>query len=286
LATLKEIKNRIQSVKSTQKITSAMKMVSSAKLRKAEISIENSIPYKESLLKIQSDLLCDNPLYSSPLMELHKKNQVAILVLSSNSSLCGSFNSNIAKELSSIIEKYQQEKIQFEVIPVGKMITHACLKLDLIVKSHFEKIIDKPEYADVEKFAKLLISLYLSKKYDKIELLYYQYISKSTQTIVKEQFLPYTFDATLIDAKPTADYLFEPNRNKTLDHLIPQILKMKLFQVFLNSTTSEHAARTNSMQIATENADELLLELSLQFNKLRQQSITNELLDIMGGSFK
>jgi F-type H+-transporting ATPase subunit gamma len=286
LATLKEIKTRIQSVKSTQKITSAMKMVSSAKLHKAEKSIENSLAYKNSLLNIQADLLCENPSYRSILMEERVSSKTALLVFTSNSSLCGGFNSNIIKRLNSIVTYYIETKIEFEIIPIGKKATQACSKLELETASNFEKIIDKPHYADIEQLATQLIAAFLSKKYDRIELLFYKYNSKANQEIVKEQFLPYVFNNEKVDENPTADFLFEPKKNEILDALLPQILKMELFQTLLNTVCSEHATRTNAMQIATDNADDLLEELSLQYNKSRQQSITNELLDIMGGSFK
>lgn len=286
MATLKEIKTRIQSVKSTQKITSAMKMVASAKLRKAERSIENSLAYKDSLLNIQADLLCENPLFSSKLMENRGSSKIALLVFSSNSSLCGGFNSNIIKKLNAIVASYIIQDIKFEIIPIGKKVAMACSKLELQVESNYEKIIDKPYYTDIVKLAMMLIEAFLSKKYDRVEMLYYRYHSKAHQEIVKEQFLPYIFDKELAEEKPTADFLFEPQKDEILEALLPQILKMELFQTLLNTVCSEHATRTNAMQIATDNADDLLQELSLQFNKSRQQAITNELLDIMGGSFK
>ena len=286
MATLKEIKTRIQSVKSTQKITSAMKMVSSAKLRKAEKSIENSSFYKESLLSIQDDLLCDNPSYKSTIMEVRELSKVALVVFSSNSSLCGSFNSNIIKELYATIDRYAKEEIACEVIPIGKKAANACRKIGLKVPSNYEALIDKPNYSDAEKIAKILISTFNSKQFDKVDLLYYQYHSIANQKIVSQCFLPYVFDEATINSKPKENYIFEPVSTKMLDHLLQQVLKMNFFQALLNTVTSEHAARSNSMQIATENANDLLQELSLQFNKSRQQAITNELLDILGGSFK
>lgn len=286
MATLKEIKTRIQSVKSTQKITSAMKMVSSAKLHKAERAIEKSTAYKNSLMNLQAELLCENPSFNSSLTEKRQTPKVTLLAFSSNSSLCGGFNANIIKRLNAQVATYREEKTDFEIIPIGKNIAQACSKLNLAVASKHESLIEKPHYVDIEKLANQLIEAFLSKEVDRIDILYYRYNTRGNQEIVKEQFLPYTFDAQLVNREAKTEYIFEPDRNEILESLTIKMLKMELFQIFLNNACSEHATRTNAMQTATDNADDLLEDLSLLFNKSRQQAITNELLDIMGGSFQ
>ena len=286
MGSLKEIKTRIQSVKSTQKITSAMKMVSSAKLRKAQKTIENFLPYEQRLNRILNNFLSAGEDNSSAFSEVREVKRVAIVVFSSNSSLCGGYNSNVAKRLNQTIAKYQSlGREHILVFPVGKKIAKASRKLGFESDANFEMMADKPTFAAALSLADDLIQLFQNKDIDKVELIYHHFVSKSTQVLTSETLLP------ILLAKPqqgalALDYIVEPNRQTLMDDLIPRVLRLKIYTALLDSSASEHAARTMAMQIATDNADDILQELSLLYNKSRQQAITNELLDILGGSFK
>ena len=286
MASLKEIKSRIQSVKSTQKITSAMKMVSSVKLRKAQKTIENFFPYEQRLNGLLGSFLSSEADSTSIFSETRDIKRVAIVVFSSNSSLCGGFNSNVAKRLTQTINTYQSlGREHILIFPVGKKVAKASRKLGFEPYSDFEAMADKPSYAAAASLADDLIQLFQNKDIDKVELIYHHFNSKSSQVLTSETLLPIQL------SKPTKgtialDYLVEPDRQTIIEELIPKVLRLKIYTALLDSNASEYAARTMAMQIATDNADDILQDLSLLYNKSRQQAITNELLDILGGSFK
>jgi len=285
MASLKEIKSRIQSVKSTQKITSAMKMVSSAKLRKAQKTIENLFPYEQRLNGLLNNFLSAEEDNVSVYAETRELKRVAIIVISSNSSLCGSFNTNVSKRFNQTIEKYKALGVEnILVFPVGKKIAKASKKTGFEPQSNFDSMADKPSYIAALTFADDIMRLFKNKDIDRVELIYHHFKSKSTQVITEETLLP-------IQLKPAEkgtvalDYIVEPDRETIMAELIPKVLRLKIYTALLDSNASEHAARTMAMQTATDNASDLLQDLSLQYNKSRQQAITNELLDIIGGSF-
>jgi len=285
MASLKEIKSRIQSVKSTQKITSAMKMVSSAKLRKAQKTIENLFPYEQKLNGLLNNFLSAEEDNVSVYAETREVKRVAIVVFSSNSSLCGSFNTNVSKRLSQTIDKYRTLGVEnILVYPVGKKVAKASRKTGFEPQSNFDSMADKPSYSAALTLADDIMSMFKNKDIDCVELIYHHFKSKSTQVMIEETYLP-------IQLKPAEkgtvapDYIVEPDRETIMSELIPKVLRLKIYTALLDSNASEHAARTMAMQTATDNASDLLQDLSLQYNKSRQQAITNELLDIIGGSF-
>jgi F-type H+-transporting ATPase subunit gamma len=212
--------------------------------------------------------------------------RVAIVVFSSNSSLCGGFNSNVAKRLTQTIDSYQQlGKDNILVFPVGKKVAKASRKIGFEPQADYEAMADKPSYAAASSFSDELMRLFKNKEIDKVEIIYHHFKSKSTQVLISETLLPIPLQ------KPekglvALDYIVEPDRQTILDELIPKVLRLKIYTALLDSNASEQAARTMAMQIATDNADDILQDLSLLYNKSRQQAITNELLDILGGSFK
>ena len=285
MGSLKEIKSRIQSVKSTQKITSAMKMVSSAKLRKAQKTIENLFPYEQKLNGLLNNFLSAEEDNVSVYAEIREVKRVAIVVFSSNSSLCGSFNTNVAKRLSQTIEQYRSLGTENILIyPVGKKVAKASRKTGFEPQNNFDAMADKPSYMAALTLADDIMLLFKNKDIDRVELIYHHFKSRSSQVMTEETFLP-------IQLKPAEkgtvalDYIVEPDRETIMAELIPKVLRLKIYTALLDSNASEHAARTIAMQTATDNASDLLQELSLQYNKSRQQAITNELLDIIGGSF-
>ena len=285
MASLKEIKSRIQSVKSTQKITSAMKMVSSAKLRKAQKTIENLFPYEQRLNGLLNNFLSAEEDNVSVYAETRELKRVAIIVFSSNSSLCGSFNTNVSKRFNQTIEKYKALGVEnILVFPVGKKVAKASRKTGFEPQNNFDSMADKPNYIAALTFADDIMRLFKNKDIDRVELIYHHFKSKSTQVMTEETLLPIQLNPA---EKGTValDYIVEPDRETIMAELIPKVLRLKIYTALLDSNASEHAARTMAMQTATDNASDLLQELSLQYNKSRQQAITNELLDIIGGSF-
>jgi len=289
MASLREVKDRIVSVKSTRKITSAMKMIASSKLRRAQTAITNFLPYSEKLDSILSNLLSSDTGYDSPFAQERELKKVAIVTLSSNSSLCGAFNANVIKEFNAVYSKYQSQlgSENTLVYPMGKKINDAVKKRKISSQGDYQQILDKTVYQDVANLANELIDKYLKGEVDKIILIYHHFKSTASQVLTQSTFLP--VDLTSLQGEDNnssfqSDYILEPSREEILTALIPKVLISRLYAAILDSLASEHAARTMAMQVATDNADELIQDLTIQYNKTRQQSITNELLDIIGGA--
>lgn len=288
MASLKEVKNRINSVQSTRKITSAMKMVASAKLHKAQGAIENMLPYQRKLNKILTNFLSADLPVESPFCVERPVKRVAIVAFSSNSSLCGAFNANVLKMFLQTVGEYRElGQDNILIYPVGKKIEEAVKKLGFFPQGSYQKLADKPSYDEAAALAKLLMELFLEKNIDRVELIYHHFKSMGVQELLRERYLPIDLSAVQNDEERGGvvnDYIIEPSAAQLIADLIPQVLSQKIFTAALDSNASEHAARTLAMQIATDNANELIQELTKQYNKTRQQAITNELLDIVGGS--
>lgn len=288
MASLKEVKTRINSVKSTRKITSAMKMVASAKLHKAQGAIENMLPYQRKLNKILTNFLSADLPVESPFCVERPVKRVAIVAFSSNSSLCGAFNANVLKMFLQTVGEYRElGQDNILIYPVGKKIEEAVKKLGFFPQGSYQKLADKPSYDEAATLAKLLMELFLEKNIDRVELIYHHFKSMGVQELLRERYLPIDLSAVQNDEERGGvvnDYIIEPSAAQLIADLIPQVLSQKIFTAALDSNASEHAARTLAMQIATDNANELIQELTKQYNKTRQQAITNELLDIVGGS--
>lgn len=288
MASLKEVKTRINSVQSTRKITSAMKMVASAKLHKAQGAIENMLPYQRKLNKILTNFLSADLPVESPFCVERPVKRVAIVAFSSNSSLCGTFNANVLKMFLQTVGEYRElGQDNILIYPVGKKIEEAVKKLGFFPQGSYQKLADKPSYDEAAALAKLLMELFLEKNIDRVELIYHHFKSMGVQELLRERYLPIDLSAVQNDEERGGvvnDYIIEPSAAQLIADLIPQVLSQKIFTAALDSNASEHAARTLAMQIATDNANELIQELTKQYNKTRQQAITNELLDIVGGS--
>jgi len=288
MPSLKEIKGRIASVKSTKKITSAMKMIASAKLRKAQSQIEQYLPYEDRLTTILNNFLSGygDEDFLSAFSEVREVQRVALVVLSSNSSLCGAFNSNIIRILNETVQKYRNQKCEVEVYPVGKKIEEAVRKLALPVeiKGSYIPLMDKPAFEGAKEIADSLMSDFLAKKIDRVDLIYNHFKNTAIQIPTEESFLPVDLSKQQGAKAIPTDYIIEPDRKTLLETLIPRSLRSKIYAVLLDSAAAEQGARVVAMQIATDNADELLDNLTIQYNKQRQQAITSEILDIIGGS--
>ena len=284
MASLKEVKGRIATVNNTRKITSAMKMVASAKLHKAQAAITRMLPYEQRISRLLANFLSGSEQVVSPFTVQRKVKRMALIVFSSNSSLCGGFNANVIKHTQQWLEK-QAHLPQEDILlyPVGRKVWEALTKQGYQVQGDFQHMADKPTFAEAAALAQSLMEMYQKGEVDRVELLYNHFKSTSTQVLTNEVYLP----IPLPDQEETSgetDYILEPSRAELLAMLLPKVLRLKLYTVLLDSNASEHAARTLAMQIATDNADDLLQELTLMYNKTRQQAITNELLDIVGGS--
>ncbi len=280
---LKEIKSRIQSIKSTQKITSAMMMVSSAKLRKTQNIFLNLSPYQQKLTELMHLFSHNEKLPLIPYMQEREVKRVVLIAFSSNASLCGRFNHNIIDKLKEVVKTWSHlGKENIIVYPIGDKVAKAVKEMNVTFAGDFSYMSDNPNYYEADKIASQLMDDFVNEKIDKVELIYHHFKSRGTQLVTYESYLPIVLEPK---GKEEDDiYIIEPDQITLLQQLIPKVIKFKLFTTSVDSATSEHAARMVAMQIATDNADNLTEELTLEYNKLRQQSITNELLDLMGGS--
>ena len=295
MASLKEVKTRIASVNSTRKITSAMKMVASSKLHKAQQSIESMRPYETLLNKIMGTFVqsMEGEL-PSPYAAVRPVQRVALVVYTSNSSLCGGFNANIIKAFNKKVEAYRKEGVEVsQVVAFGKKALEAVRKAGWTDAQDCGALLDHPAYAPSAKVAAELMQKFVDGEVDRVELIYHHFRSSASQVITQETLLPISIDATATgeaaeekQGGKKLDFIVEPSKEQIVLQLIPKALYLKLYTALLDSLASEHAARVIAMQIATDNADELLRELTLTYNKTRQQAITTELLDIVGGSMQ
>ena len=298
MASLKEVKTRINSVKSTRKITSAMKMVASAKLHKAQGAIENMLPYERKLNKILTNFLSADLPVESPYIKAREVKRVAIVAFSSNTSLCGAFNANVIKMLLQTVGEFRtlgQDNIL--IFPVGKKVDEAVKRLGFKPQETSPTLSDKPSYKEASELAHRLMEMYVSGEIDRVELIYHHFKSMGVQILLRETYLPIDLTRVVDEEEKQKeeevqggeianDYIIEPSAEELIANLIPTVLSQKLFTAAVDSNASEHAARTLAMQVATDNANELIQDLTKQYNKSRQQAITNELLDIVGGSMQ
>ncbi|MBR1838516.1 MAG: F0F1 ATP synthase subunit gamma [Bacteroidaceae bacterium] len=288
MPSLKEVKTRIASVNNTRKITSAMKMVASSKLHKAQQSIENMRPYESRMSRMMTAFVgsMEGELHT-PYAQQRSVKRVAIVVYTSNSSLCGGFNANAIRALRTKVEQYQSEGIEVaRVIALGKKGGDAARKLGFADSDGHGALLDHPTFQPVADIAEELMKQFVDGEIDQVDIIYHHFKSSASQVLTQETFLPLQLPKATAQAGTSNDYIVEPSRDAVVEKLIPGVLRLQLYTALLDSLASEHAARVIAMQIATDNADELLQELTLTYNKTRQQAITTELLDIVGGSMQ
>ena len=279
MANLKEIRNRIASVSSTMQITSAMKMVSAAKLKKAQDAITAMRPYANKLTELLQNLSATLDADSgSKYSEQRDIKNVLIVAITSNRGLCGAFNSNIIKQANVVAERYDAN---VSVVAIGKKANDALSK-NLEIVSNQSAVYDDLTFDNVAAIAEMLMEQFESKAVDKIEIIYNKFKNAATQEIMTEQFLP--IEPIEGDTNANLDYIFEPSKEEIVETLIPKSLKTQLYKSIRDSFASEHGARMTAMHKATDNATELRDQLKLTYNKARQASITNEILEIVGGA--
>jgi len=280
MANLKEIRNRISSVSSTMQITSAMKMVSAAKLKKAQDAITAMRPYADKLTELLQNLSATLDADSgSKFADQREVKNVLIVAITSNRGLCGAFNSNIIKQASHLATNYTDKNVS--IVAIGKKANDALSK-EYEILANESTVFDDLTFDNVAQIAELLMKKFEEGSVDKIELVYNRFKNAATQIVTTEQFLPIVSGTE--DVNPNQDYIFEPSKAEIVETLIPKSLKTQLFKAIRDSFASEHGARMTAMHKATDNATELRDQLKLTYNKARQAAITNEILEIVGGA--
>jgi F-type H+-transporting ATPase subunit gamma len=284
---LKEVRTRIASVKSTQQITSAMKMVSASKLKRAQNAILKMRPYagklKEILENLSASLDNSDNFYSKE----RKIQKVLIVVITSNRGLCGAFNGNVIKSAVNMINsKYSEinKSGNLDIICIGKKGSEFLVRRKYNVIESNVQILDSLSFENVTPIAEKIMKSFIDSKYDRIEVVYNQFKNAVMQILSTEQYLPIAKTKITGKAKQTLDYIFEPSKEEIVTELIPKSLKLQFYKMLLDSVAAEHGARMTAMHKATDNADSLLKDLRLSYNKARQASITKEILEIVGGA--
>ena len=294
MATLRELKGRIGSVASSEKITGVMRMTSSAKMHKAEQMLRQLVPFRSQVETIIGNLLSADAAFSSPLLEEREVRNATVVVWGSDDGLCGAYNVNIYKQLVALLGKMRAElgdSAVIRVVPVGAKIAKAARKLALsnVTVEPAEGVCAKSDDTVVKTFTRSLVDSFLSGHTDRVELLYMNFKSVSRQSPRVDTLLPVTtaaLGAAEDDAKSSRPYIFEPDANTIFNKVLPLFILSVMQEVFCENRASEQAARVMAMQSANDNAKKLLDQLRLEYNKLRQQSITTELLDIVGGQVR
>ena len=285
---LKEVKLRINSVSSTRKITSAMKLVASSKLRKAQQAIGGMRPYQQRLDGMMASLAGEiGEEFTTLLAEQRPVQRAVVVCLSSNSSLCGAFNANAIKAALTAVESLRAKGATVEVLPIGQKMAEKMKKSGFVFGSANAAMLDKPNYGTIATLASEIMERFENKEIDKVVLVYNHFKNTATQVITTETLLPVAINDSVTESKiSNFNYIIEPSREELLESLMPKTVALKLYTAILDSLAAEHSARVIAMQTATDNADQLLHDLTLQYNKTRQAAITAELLDIVGASFQ
>ena len=287
MANLKEVRTRIASVSSTQQITSAMKMVSAAKFRRAQNAIIGMRPYTAQLNEIISDIDTGDgvqtPYHS--VRHLSSNSTVVLVVVTSNKGLCGAFNSNVLKLAQQRIDHYRSQQVNIRVFSIGKKASELLVRQkDLQLECH-DELLDAPTFDAIAAVADGLMDDFAEKRVDRVELVYNQFKNSLSQVLSNEQFLPIETRASQSGrSRQSNDYIYEPSKEEILREMIPLTLRSTFYRMVLDSLAAEHGARMTAMQKATDNATELLKDLRLSYNKARQASITNEIIEIVSGS--
>ena len=288
MANLKEIRNRISSVGSTMQITSAMKMVSAAKLKRAQDAILQMRPYAVKLKEILTNLSATLDLSENAFSEDREGGKTLVVGITSNRGLCGGFNNNIVKHINHTITAQFNDSADVHVMCLGKKIRDVYKRSDRFFTNEFlterEDVYADLSFENVSEVASELMELYKTGEFNRIYVVYNRFVNAATQKLEMEQFLPIQAPESSEDSTITGDYIFEPSKKEIIEDLIPKSLKVQLFKALLDSNAAEHGARMTAMHKATDNASELQKELKLSYNKARQAAITNEILEIVGGA--
>ena len=284
MANLKEIRNRIQSVGSTMQITSAMKMVSAAKLKRAQDAITQMRPYAEKLRDILSNLSSSLDLSENHYSHVREEKNVLVVAITSNRGLCGGFNNSVIKRVQAVV---RDSKANVTILPIGKKVKDAFKnsgRLDTNLPTELETLYANLTFDAVAEVADLLMTSFAEGKYDKVVVVYNQFVNAANQIVQVEQLLPIMKSESTGDSNSGGDYLFEPSKEEIVLDIIPKTIRIQLFKGILDSFASEHGARMTAMHKATDNASAMQKALKLEYNKARQAAITGEILEIVGGA--
>ncbi len=286
MANLKDIRVRIASVQSTQKITSAMKMVAAAKLRRAQMAILKLRPYSNKLAEILGNIASEDA-QNNPLASERPVSNVLLVLMSSNKGLCGGFNSGVIKYCESLLrgeyaEQHKNGKVHF--LCIGKKVSDYVRNKKYPCVGNYDYLTETTSFDETADIAMGLMEDFLSKKYDKVVVVYNEFKNAATQVLKEEQYLPIVPSQEIATSTTKVDYIFNPCKEELYDALLPKVMKIRLYKCLLDSVASEQGARMTAMHKATENANELIKQLNLTYNKLRQSAITNELIEIVSGA--
>lgn len=287
MANLKEIRNRITSVNSTMQITSAMKMVSAAKLKRAQDAITQLLPYANKLQEIQMNLSSSLDSSEGVYSQEREVKNVLFVAVTSNRGLCGGFNNNITKKVNVLAKEYANANVHF--LAIGKKAQEFSNKFYAQnnmaeIPTDLERLYNDLNFNSVSEVAEQIMSLYKEEKVDKVVMIYNHFVNAANQTVMVEQFLPIERVEMEDTASNNADYIFVPSKERIIEDIVPKSLKVQLYKGVLDSHAGEHGARMTAMHKATDNAGDMLFDLKLTYNKARQASITNEILEIVGGA--
>lgn len=280
---LREVRDRIASVKSTQKITAAMKLVSAAKLRRAQTAIEGMSHYSDRLHGLLASFLSSSTGFTTELATARDCKKAVLIAVASDTGLCGTFNANVIGRVRAVLDGYKASETEVEVYTVGKKMHDAVRKLGYTPCEELMPQSSAPKYNDIAVVARELMERFRSGAIDRVEVVHSHFKSAAKQEPVNEVLLPVELE-TAEETAFIADYIVEPGREELLGALVPKVVEVQLFTALLDAVAAEHAARVLAMQVATDNATDLISQLTLEYNKGRQQAITNELLDIMSGT--
>ena len=281
MANLKDLRTRITSVSSTMQITSAMKMVSAAKLKRAQDAIVQMRPYSQKLTLIMGNVSSVVDSSENLFFKKRKENRVLILSLTANRGLCGAFNSSVIKKSIALSQKLEKQGLEVKFFAIGKKSRDLLSKTGKVEGENID-VVNGVKFEGAEAIAEIAMEKYLSGKYDKVIMVYNQFRNAAVQVLQEEQLLP--FIEAPKEKNEVTDYIYEPDQKKLLDELIPLSIKTQVYKALLDSQASEHGARMTSMHKATDNATNMRDDLKLKYNKARQATITNEILEIVGGA--
>jgi F-type H+-transporting ATPase subunit gamma len=286
MATLRDIKQRIKGVKSTQQITKAMKMVAAAKLRRSQEAIINARPYAKKIQSLLSSLTTENDIVSNPLFYQRQIKNIALVVITADRGLCGAFNTNIIRESNRYIEEeILAENLSYSIFCVGKKGKDYFTKRNFPVAESFVGVFSSLDYAFAQRLSDKMINGFLNGEFDKVIIIFNEFKSIIQQKIVVEQYLPIPVKTSSDKSNAKViDYIYEPDRKSIFDFLVPKNLKAQMWRYLLESNAAEFASRMTAMDNATTNAKELIRTLNLKYNKERQASITKEILEIVSGA--
>ncbi|MBT2218445.1 F0F1 ATP synthase subunit gamma [Virgibacillus dakarensis] len=284
MASLRDIKHRIDSTKSMKKITGAMEMVSASKLTRAEQNARSFVPYSEKMQEVVASIAANNTSVDHPMLQSREVKKTGYLIITSDRGLAGAYNSNVLRNLHQTIEKRHRSKDEYLVIAVGRVGYEFCKSRNLPVAKSILGLADQPNFADISELAKETVQMYSDEEIDELTIFYNHFVSRISQEVTTKKLLPLTDLQTGLGSASLSQYEYEPGEEEILNVLLPQYAESLIYGALLDGKASEHAARMNAMRNATDNATDIIDDLSLTYNRARQAAITQEITEIVGGA--